>query len=66
MCKCKKLLVVAEELGRMTDEVKANQTDATIQEIMLAQAMYGVQLGIVNILKQITQAISIEAVDGDS
>ncbi len=66
MCECKKLLVVAEELKSMTDVIKAKQTDDSIQEIMLNQQLYGIQLSIQAVLIQINQGISIEKVNGDS
>ena len=66
MCECKKLLVVALELNDMVGKAKRKQTDKTIQEIMLGQSLYGVQLSLDNMLKQIHQAIGIEKVNGDS
>ena len=62
MCECKKLLVVADELQDMNTDIKARLTDQTIQEIMLGQALYGVQLSIEHLIKQIHQAVSIEKV----
>ena len=60
MCECQKLLVVAEELLEMTNNTWASQTDNSIQEIMLAQSLYGVQLKIGLLMEHIKQAISIE------
>ncbi len=60
MCECKKLLVIADELQEMNTDIRAKLTDDSIQDIMLGQALYGVQLNIENITKQIHQAISIE------
>ncbi len=66
MCECKKLLVVADELQEMSTDIKARLTDKTIQEIMLAQALYGVELSVKHLISQIHQAVSIEKVNGDS
>ncbi len=63
MSECDKILVVAEELRNMVDNVKAKQTDQSIKEIMLGQSLYGVRLSIDTMLKQIQQAISIEEVN---
>ncbi len=60
MCECKKLLVVAQELKDMVAVLWASQTDESIQEIMLGQSLYGINLGLENTLKQIEQAIAIE------
>ncbi len=62
MCKCKKLLVVADELSGMVYDIKATQTDDSIQEILLGQSLYGVQLSVEHTIKQIKQAVSIEEV----
>ncbi len=66
MCECKKLLVVAEELKNMTEAIKEKQTDDSIQEIMLTQQLYGIQLSIQAVIIQINQGIGIEKVNGDS
>ncbi len=63
---CKKLMVVAIELSQMTDDIKAKQTDNSIQEIILGQSLYGLQLSLKTVLLKIQQAIAIEDVDGNS
>lgn len=66
MIECKKLQVIAEELSCLAGEIKEKQTEKTIQEIMLTQCLYGIQLSIGTTLSQIKQAVSIEEVNGDS
>ncbi len=61
MSECKKLLVIADELQDNLTDIKARLSDDSIQDIMLGQALYGVQLSIEHLTKQIQQAISIEA-----
>ncbi len=59
-CEIKQLLALAVELQETTALVWAKQTDNSIKEIMLGQALYGVGHGLDNTIKQIKQAIQIE------
>ncbi len=66
MIECKKLQTIAEELSFLAGEIREKQSDKTIQEIMLKQCLYGIQLSIGTTLGQIKQAVQIEEVNGSS
>jgi hypothetical protein len=66
MSECQKLLVVAEEFQSMVAITWAKLKDESIQEIMLGQSLYGINLGLENTIKQLHQAIAIEADNGNS
>ena len=61
-----KLLVIAQELSAMVNDLRAKQVGTANKEVLLSQALYGVQFSMDHILAQLESAIKIETLNGNT